>query len=151
MLKKSLFVVALVAMLAVMAQAGEIKTHSWPTGGYVPLKITEIPVTMDVGYWVKIKDQDKLKIKLAQNSIHEYQGCDDMTVQCNFDVVLSCSISGNGNVPGKYSCSLSQTEIYSPGATVDVCATLKEADLSATPGGTNNIQVATVIINVVPM
>jgi hypothetical protein len=150
MLKKSLFVVALVAMLAVMAQAGEIKTHQWPTGGYVPMKITEIPVTMDVGYWVKIVDQDKLKIKLNQDSIHEYQGCTAMKVQCNFNVILSCSITKNGSVPGDYACSISAPAVNSPGATVDVCATLKKADLSATPGGTNNIQVATVIINVVP-
>ena len=150
MLKKSLFAVAVVAMLAVMGQAGEIKTHQWPTGGYVPMEITEIPVVMDVGYWVKIKDQDKLKIKLNQNSIHEYEGCDDMKVECNFNVILSCSISANGNVPGKYSCSLSETAINSPGATIDVCAKLKDADLSKTPGGTNGIQVATVVISVVP-
>jgi hypothetical protein len=149
MLKKSLFVVALVAMLAVMAQAGEIKTHQWPTT-YAAVPITEIPVVMDVGYWVKIKDQDKLKIKLNQDGIHDYSGCDDMKVQCNFNVILSCSISASGSVPGKYSCSISQPAIDAPGATVDVCATLKEADLSKTPGGTNGIQVATVKISVIP-
>lgn len=152
MLKKSLFVVALVAMLAVMAQAGEIKTHQWPTGGYVPMKITEIPVTMDVGYWVRIVDQDALKIKMNQVQIHEYSGCTAMTVQCNFNVILSCSISPalNNPVPGDYSCSITNPTINSPGGTTDVCAKLLNANLGTTPGGTNNIHVATVIINVVP-
>jgi hypothetical protein len=149
MLKKSLFVVAAVALLAVAAQAGEIKQHSWPTT-YVPMEITEIPVTMDVGYWVAIKDQNKLKIKLQQKSIHTYEGCTDMVVKCNFNIKLSCSIAKTGAINGKYSCSVSPTDVDAPGATVSVCAKLTEADLGGTPGGTNNVQVATVTIRVVP-
>jgi len=155
MLKKSLFAFAVVAMLAVMAQGGEIKTHQWPTGGYVPLDITEIPVLMDVGYWVRIKDQDKLKIKMSQNTTHEYAGCKAMVVQCNFNVILGCSISSNGVIPGKYDCGWNGTTtktvaVASPGATVDICAQVKDANLNGVAGGSNNVQVATVTINVVP-
>ena len=149
MLKKSLFVVAAVALLAVSAQAGEIKLHSWPTT-YVPQEITDIPVVMDVGYWVAIKDQDKLKIKLSQQSVHQYQGCTNMTVECNFNITLSCSITATGAVGGKYGCSVSPTDIDSPGGTAQVCATLNEAKLGDQAGGTTNVQVATVTIKVVP-
>jgi len=49
MLKKSLFLVAAVAPLAVAAQAGEIKIHDWPMS-YIAQEITDIPVVLDVGY-----------------------------------------------------------------------------------------------------
>ena len=149
MLKKSLFVVAAVALLAVAAQAGEIKQHSWPTT-YVPMEITEIPVVMDVGYWVAIQDQSKLKIKLQQKSIHVYEGCTDMVVKCNFNVTLSCSIAKTGAIGGDYGCSVNPADIDAPGGTTTVCATLNKADLGGTPGGTSNVQVATVTIRVVP-
>ena len=149
MLKKSLLVVAAVALLAVGAQAGEIKTHSWPTT-YVPQEITDIPVVMDVGYWVAIKDQDKLQIKLAQKDVHTYEGCVTMNVECNFNVTLSCSISATGNVNGSYGCSLSESNIDSPGGSTQVCATLTNASLGDQVGGTNNVHVATVKIKVVP-
>jgi hypothetical protein len=154
MLKKSLFVVALVAMLAVMAQAGEYKAHNWPTN-YQAMEITTIPVKMDIGYWVRILDQDKLGIKLNQNTTHEYQGCCDMKVQCNFLVELSASISKASGSPvdGKWSAKINDSGSYnldSPGGTVTVCAFLKEANLTASTGGQNNVHVANVTIKVRP-
>jgi len=149
MLKKSLFVVAAVALLAVAAQAGEIKVHSWPTT-YVPQEVTDIPVTMDVGYWISILDQDDLKIKMNQTSIHVYEGCDSMTVECNFNLKLSCSISSTGAISGDYSCSVSPSDIDSPGGTTSVCAKLTDANLGGVAGGSNDVHVATVTIKVVP-
>ena len=88
-MKKALIALAVVALLAVSAQAGEIKSHEWPCA-FVSLEITSIPVVMDVGYWVKIKDQDKLKIKLVQDEadIHKFKGCVDMVVECNFNAIF---------------------------------------------------------------
>jgi hypothetical protein len=149
MLKKSLFAVAAVALLAVAAQAGEIKIHEWPCE-FIFQEVAQIPVVMDVGFWVKIKDQDKLKIKLSQKSIHEYEGCTDMKVECNLNISLSCSISATGAVPGDYSCSLNPADVDSPGGTVTVCAKLANADLGGTPGGSKNVHVATVKIKVLP-
>jgi hypothetical protein len=149
MLKRSLIAVAAVAVLASIAPAGEIKLHNWPCQ-FIPQEIAEIPVVMDVGFWVRIKDQDKLKIKLNQVDIHTYEGCTTMTVQCNFDLTLSCSISATGAVGGKYSCSVSPADINAPGGTADVCAKLKEANLGDQPGGSKNVKVATVTIKVVP-
>jgi hypothetical protein len=149
MLKKSLFAVAVVALLAATVPAGEIKIHDWPTT-FVPQELTDIPVLMDVGYWVYIKDQDKLKIKLQQKSITEYEGCTDVTLQCNFSLKGSCSISATGAVPGKYSCSVLNGNIDSPGGTLTVCAQLKEAKLVGTPGAQKDVHVATVTLKVAP-
>jgi len=155
MLKKSLFVVAAVTLLAMAAQAGEIKIHNWPTS-YIPQEVTEIPVLMDVGYWVSIKDQDKLKIKLQQKNIHEYEGCTDIKVSCNFELTLSTSISpvkvdGNNVINGKYSSSVSPADLgVGVEQTATVCAKLLEANLSSVSGGTKDVHVATVKVKVVP-
>lgn len=153
-MKKALFAVAAVALLAVAAQAGEIKYHEWPCAP-VPQEITTIPVVMDVGYWVKIKDQDKLKITLGQESIHTYSGCTNATVETNTCLKFSCSISkvkkdNNDVVPGKYSCSVSPADIDAPGGTLTVCAKIEEADLSKVPGGTKGVHVGNVTVKVVP-
>jgi hypothetical protein len=156
MLKKSLFVVAAVTLLAMAAQAGEIKIHNWPTS-YIPQEVTEIPVLMDIGYWVSIKDQDKLKIKLQQKNIHEYEGCTDIKVSCNFELTLSTSISqyvdpvSGAKIDGKYSSSVSPADL-DPGLeqTATVCAKLIEADLSTITGGSKDVRVATVKVKVVP-
>ena len=151
MLKRSSVAVVVATLLAVGLQAGEIKIHEWPVQ-YVPVEITSIPVVMDVGYWIKIKDQDKLKIKLIQDEvdIHKFKGCVDMVVENNFNVCFSCSISATGAVPGDYSCSVSPASLPGGGGIVTVCATLVKADLSKTPGHSKDVQVATVKIKVKP-
>jgi hypothetical protein len=152
MLKRSILAVAVVALLAVGVQAGEIKIHEWPCS-FVSVEITSIPVVMDVGYWVKIKDQDKLKIKLVQDEadIHKFSGCTNMTVENNFNVAFSCSISATGAVPGEYSCSVTPGTLPAGGGTVKVCATVIKADLSKTPGNSKDVQVATVKVKVKPV
>jgi len=150
-MKKALVAMAVVALLAVGVQAGEIKSHEWPCA-YVSLEITSIPVVMDVGYWVKIKDQDKLKIKLVQDEadIHKFKGCTDMVVETNFNAILSCSVDKTPAVPGNYGCSVAPSTVAPPGGTVQVCVTLEKADFSKTPGGSKDVQVATVKIKVKP-
>ena len=150
-MKKALLAMAVVALLGVSVQAGEIKLHEWPCT-FVSVEISSIPVVMDVGYWVKIKDQDRLRIKLVQSEtdIHTFSGCTNMVVENNFNVVFSCSISATGAVPGDYSCSVTPSSLPAGGGTVQVCATLKRADLSKTPGGSKDVQVATVKIKVKP-
>lgn len=151
MLKRSLIAVAVVALLAVGVQAGEIKTHEWPCT-FVALEITSIPVTMDIGYYIKIKDQDKLKIKLVQSEtdIHAFKGCTNMTVESNFAAVLSCSISKTGAIDGDYSCSVDPANVGVGSTSVKVCAELKNANLTGQNAGTKDVQVATVKIKVKP-
>jgi hypothetical protein len=150
-MKKTLVAMAVVALLAVGVQAGEIKTHEWPCT-FVALEITSIPVVMDIGYYVRIKDQDKLKIKLVQDEldIHKFKGCVDMVVESNFNLVLSASISKTGAIDGEYSVSVDPANVNAGSATVKVCATLIKAVLTGQAAGTKDVQVATVKIKVKP-
>jgi hypothetical protein len=157
MLKKSLFVVAAVTLLAVAAQAGEIKIHNWPTS-YIPQEVTEIPVLMDVGYWVSIKDQDKLKIKLSQINIHEYQGCTNIIISNNFELTFAPAITAATNpdtgakiIDGDYSTWASPADLgVGVEHTASICAKILKANLSQVTGGTKDVQVATVSVRVVP-
>ncbi len=151
MMKGFLTIVAVFAILATGVQAGEIKTHDWPCQ-FVALEITSIPVVMDIGYFVRIKDQDRLRIKLVQdeNDIHKFKGCIDMTVESNFNLILSASISKTGAIDGSYSVSLDPTAANAGSTTVKVCATLTGANLTGQPAGTKDVQVATVKIKVKP-
>jgi hypothetical protein len=154
MLKRSLVAVAVVALLAMGVQAGEIKTHTWPCD-FKALEITSIPVLMDIGYYIKIKDQDKLKIKLIQDTLinTKFSGCTNMKVESNFAAQLSCSITKTGAIDGKYSCSITGGGAIPAGSsTVEVCATLTDAVLgvSGVPAGSTDVQVATVKISVKP-
>jgi hypothetical protein len=151
MMKGCLTTAAVIAILAAGVQAGEIKTHEWPCT-FVSLEITSIPVVMDVGYYVRIKNQDWLKIKLIQDEldIHTFKGCTDMTVESNFNLTLSASISKTGAIDGSYSVTLDPTDCNSGSTTVKVCATLKNANLTGQPAGTKDVQVATVKIKVKP-
>lgn len=137
-----------IALLATTAPAGEIKLHIWPTQ-FIPQEVTTIPVLMDVGFWMEIVNQNT-KIKLQQIDIHTYEGCTDLQVRTNFNLTLSCSIKPTGTIAGQYSASINNPDINAPGGTATVCAKLKNADLSGKPGGTKNVQVATVTIKVVP-
>jgi len=156
MLKKSLFAVALVALLASMAPAGEIKLNSWPTT-YVPTTLTKIPVVMDIGYWVYIADQQNLKIKLVQTSAagagkHTYEGNTDVKIQCNFDLKLSTSIAGNGAIAGDFASWVTPDTVSTGGGTVKVYAKLTNANLgtSGLSAGMKDVQVATVTVKVAP-
>jgi hypothetical protein len=154
MMRKELFAVAVGVLMAVGAQAGEIKYHEWPCAP-VPQEITTIPVTMDIGYWIRIKDQGDLVIKMAQQAIHTYFGCVNAVVETNTCLTFSCSIAsvtrdGAAVVPGTYSCTVDPADIDAPGGTISVCARLTDADLSRVAGGTKNVHVANVTLRVVP-
>ncbi len=86
MLRGRLLVIASIALVATAAQAGEIKVHQWPTN-FVPMEVTTYPVVMDIGFWMEITNQFEI-IKLEQISIHKYQGCVDVKVKTNFNLLL---------------------------------------------------------------
>jgi len=148
MLRRSLIVVCAAALLASAAPAGELRYGYWPSS-YVPQELVDIPVLMDVGFWVHVLNQDDV-IKLRQVSIHEYEGCLDLEVLCNFKLTLSCSITPTNAVEGQYSCSMQGADIDPPEGIATVCAQLKDAKLGSQPGGSRDVHVATVTIRVVP-
>jgi hypothetical protein len=164
-------------MLASCVQAGEIKAHCWPCQ-FVALEITTIPVVVDVGYYVVIKDQTKLKIKVKQDStnFNNFSGCLNqngktrMQVQTNFELTLAASVSKASGIEGTFTVSLTDTSsdasgagyggtasiTVSPGETmVPVCVKLAGNDKTLyTITGTNapgsNVQIASVKITVKP-
>jgi hypothetical protein len=152
MLKKSLFVVATVALLAAAAQAGELKTHSWPTTDpqYIPQKVCDIQVIMDVGYWIDCENQED-KLKLNQDGIHDYSGCLVIHMKSNFAAHLSAEIASTGAIGGDYSVTKLDPADIGPGsADVELCVKLENADLSGQAGGSTDVHVATVTIKVIP-
>jgi hypothetical protein len=155
-MKKAFFAVAVAVVLAASVQAGEIKFHQWPTVP-VPQEIAVIPVVVDIGFWIRIKNQPGLRIVLSQISIQDYQGCVNVTVETNTNVTFSCSIArvldpGTGQpvLPGDYSCSVDPANIDRPGGTMQVCARVRNPNLGAIPGGTRGVHVANVTLRVVP-
>ena len=148
MSRRNVSIALMIALLAAAAPAGEIKAYDWP-GGFIPHEVAVIPVTMDVGFWVQILNQNAI-IKLHQVKIRTYEGCVDLIVRCNFDLTMSCSIVPTGAIGGHYSCSVQNADIDAPGDTAVLCAKLTNADLRGRPGGSRNVHVATVTVKVVP-
>jgi len=178
MLKRSLIAVAVVAMLASGVNAGEIKAHCWPTQ-FVAIEITTIPVVVDIGYYVIIKDQTKLGIKVVQmtDNLKNFCGClnkngiTKMKVSTNFAMKLKAEVSKASGIEGTMKVSLTETgttcttgfggtaEIeIGPGTDIEVpvCVKLEGNDktLASIAGkgapGTKNVQIGTVKITVKP-
>jgi hypothetical protein len=148
MSRGKLLVIASVVLLATTVQAGEIKVHEWPTV-FVPLEVTSYPVVMDIGYWMEVVNQYDV-IKLQQVTIHKYEGCIDVKVKCNFNLLLSCTIAPTGAVGGTYTATLTDAAINAPYGVAHLCVKLENANLTGQPGGSKNVHVATVTIRVVP-
>jgi len=135
-------------LLATTLQAGEIKVHDWPVQ-FIPLEVTSYPVVMDVGFWMEVVNQFDV-IKLQQVTIHKYEGCIDVKVKTNFNLLLSCTIAPTGAVPGIYTATLTDAAISPPYGVAKLCVKLENANLTNQPGGSKNVHVATVVIRVVP-
>ena len=140
-------------MLAVSAQAGEFKTHSWPSQ-FIKQEIATLKVTMDVGYWITIKKQGDV-IKMQQVDTTKFSGCRNFTVENNFAATLTSSIAPVSPVVvgGKYKTDFgpgNNSVNIDPGSnTVQICAYLENADMkNQTPK--NNVHVANVKIYVIP-
>ncbi len=149
MTRRMILTAVITTALSTPAPAGEIKFHEWPIA-FVPQEITTIPVFMDVGYFISIRNQDDLRIKLRQISIRDYEGCTDMVIVANFNLTLSCAIQSTAKVSGDYTCSVSPAYLDAPGGTATACAKLTNANLAQVPGGTRDVHVANVTIKVAP-
>ena len=143
-----LLVIGSIVLLATAVQAGEIKVHEWPTQ-FIPLEVTTYPVVMDIGFWMEIVNQFDV-IKLSQVTIHKYEGCIDVKVKTNFNLLLSCSIAPTGTVAGTYTATLTDAAISPPYGVAKLCVKLENANLTNVPGGSKNVHVASVTIRVVP-
>jgi hypothetical protein len=180
MLKRSLCVVALVLMggagyardyvtpaggtisatsgttlgTATDGSSAEIKgeSYNWPTT-YTAQDVCVIPVTMDVGFWIKVNNAKDLTLKLKQVEIHKYTGTADVSLNCNVSIKLSVVWTKDASVNlGSYSssASVSPATLDAPGGTATISLTLSNVDLSNLTGGTNCLQVGTVTLKVTP-
>jgi hypothetical protein len=143
-----LLVIGSIVLLATSLQAGEIKVHEWPVQ-FIPLEVTSYPVVMDIGFYMEIVNQYDV-IKLQQVTIQKYEGCIDVKVKTNFNLLLSCSITATGAVGGTYTATLTDAAISPPYGVAKLCVKLENANLTSQPGGSKNVHVATVVIRVVP-
>lgn len=139
---------ASVVLLTTSLQAGEIQTHAWPVQ-FVPLEVAAFPVVLDVGFWMEIVNQGDV-IKLQPVTVHRYEGCIDVRVRTNFNLLLSCTITPTGAIGGTYTATITNAAISVPSGVARLCVTLNNANLAGQPGGSTNVHVATVTVRVVP-
>jgi len=101
MIKKSLIAIALVTMVACMAQAGGLKRYDWPcTFNTLDINDVPIPVFMDIGLTIDIVNQNDLKkkgITLKQTGWQLYEGEVKIQIKCNFDLTLGAKLILNDN------------------------------------------------------
>ncbi len=145
---RRLFVMASVVLLATSLQAGQIGTNNWPVQ-FVPLEVTSYPVVMDVGYWMEIVNQGDV-IKLLPVTPTRYEGCIDVRVRTNFNLLMDCTVVPTGAVAGTYTATMTNAAINPPYGVARLCCTLTNANLTGQPGGSVNVHVAIVTVRVRP-
>jgi len=158
MVKKSIFVIAMMGMFASMAFAGDEAQNPWKFDDGWPhevivvweeLEICQIPVYIDVGYFVELKDCDKREINLVQVPCSEigkdsgdfpcYSDCEDIEVRANFNVKLGSKLYdyGTGIIDGdKYDLYYQGDDVI-PGDgayhTATICLDLWSANIYNVP------------------
>jgi hypothetical protein len=131
MVKKSLIAIALLAFLAMTVQAGDLAQNprkidgQWPWT-YTALEICQIPVYMDVGYYVQLVDCGKKEIILKQVTCASigkgsgdfpcYEGCVSFEIFANFEVKLGTTLYKEGPVIDSWSASLDNDIVPGDGA-----------------------------------
>jgi hypothetical protein len=161
MVKRMLIAIAVVAVVATSVQADSpyIKQDdSWPTE-YIALDLCTMPVLMDVGMYVQLKDCHKREIKLVQvdcASIGQekfpcYKDCDDIEVRANFAAVLGTKLAKAEGSPIKDWKAYFDGDNTVPGDGVykklTVCVDAWESQIwTAAPGDKVNVGTLTVTV-----
>ncbi|MHC4725972.1 MAG: hypothetical protein ACYS17_01995 [Planctomycetota bacterium] len=167
MVKKSLIALAVAALMVTTVQAGDpaIKRDGdWPFT-YKAIDLCKIPVFMDIGHFVQLKDCNKREIKMVQvdcASIGKnggdfpcYSDCENIEVRANFPAIFGASLTKIGSV-------LQDTSVYwkdginqISGSTGDwekltICLDAWKAEIWRAALPTQNAKVGELIINVKP-
>jgi len=166
MVKKCLIAIALLAFLATTVQAGDDAENPWKFDDhwpwvYLELEICQIPVYMDVGMYVDMKDCGKKEIILKQVSCDTigkgsgdfpcYKGCVKFQIRANFEVKLNTKLYKIGPVIDGWAASLDNDIVPGDGNYYEreVCVTAWKAQIwSAAPG--DKVLVGEVAITVKP-
>jgi hypothetical protein len=128
MVKKCLIAIALLAFLTTTVQAGDQANDVWKFDDhwpwvYLEMEICQIPVFMDVGMYVDMKDCGKKKIVLKQITCPSgrkfpcYIGCEDFDIRANFEVKLGTKLYKVGGVIKKWEAKIYEDDgTGNPGA-----------------------------------
>lgn len=180
MIKRTLIAIAVVALLATSAQAAlsehyfdfgdhrgvkvdgkDTPTFRWPYSvSYQALTICNIPITMDVGMYVKVIDCDKKKINLVQVNCADigkagkypcYKGCTDFNVIANFEVKMGLKLNKTSDLLKEASAYYDGGDVVPAATTTNIklCVIAWEAQLQNAPAG-DNVPVGNVDITVKP-
>ncbi len=155
MLKKSLIAIAVLA-IAMPAFAGAIKIHEpWPTT-YQEVTICKIDVQLDVGFYIKIKDQNPIEIYQDgtignKDPYTNYSGCKTTDVISNFAAQLSVKAASKGTpAGGSYSATITPNVVPAGTTPVQICVQGTNVNIGALTGGAKNVKVAEVTVSVMP-
>ena len=155
MLKKSLIAIAVLA-IALPAIAGDIKIHvPWPKV-YVAQAITTIDVTLDVGFFIHIKDQKAIKVHQdtsASNPFQTYSGCKTTDVISNFDAKIFGKVASASAAGGTWKAKFDGNDEMHvhPGTTaVEICVSGTKVKIDKLQGGSKDVKVAELTIWVLP-
>jgi hypothetical protein len=159
MLKKSLILVAVLAIvMPAFGTKQDTKVHiPWPMV-YQKVPVTTIDVTLDVGYYIHVKDQKAIKVSQdtsSSNPYKTYTGCKTTAVQCNFDATLTAKVVGTSPAGGKWTVTLNdgpsaQLQGTAGDDSVKICVQGSKVEIGKLVGGSKNVKVAEVTIMVVP-
>lgn len=102
MLKKSLFAIAVVALLASVASAGRIKVEGeWPNVcTYQEMCFPPLDIVMDIPYYCDLESQDPIKVTQQEDAIDHFAGCVTRVLRCNFALTLKASAALTSGIDG---------------------------------------------------
>ena len=155
MLKKSLIAMVVLAA-ALPAIAGDIKIHiPWPKV-YVPQEITKIDVTLDVGFYIHVKDQKPIKVHQdtsASNPYQTYKGCKTTEVVSNFEARVFGKVASTSPAGGSWSATFDGHEnahVHTGSNNLDICVMGSKVKIDKLQGGAKDVKVAELTIMVLP-
>lgn len=166
MVKRTLIAIAVVALLTTVVHAADPSLKfddGWPGHWVVDsVDICTIPVYMDVGMYVQVKECNKREIVLKQvdcSAIGKgsgdfpcYKDCDNVQIRANMDVKLGLSKAKIGSVLKDWSAYYDGGDVITGNGsyqTVQVCVTAWKTEIwNNSPG--DKVEVGSVTINVKP-
>ena len=167
MVKKSIFALAVVALLVSVVHADDpsIKRDGdWPWT-YKAIDLCKFPVYMDVGHFVQLKECNKRELVLKQvdcESIGKgsgdfpcYDGCEEIQVKANFPAIFNGSLGKVGGILNKTSLYWKDDKNQISGSTGDwekltVCLKAWKAEIWRATSPDSKTEVGEITITVKP-